>query len=240
MMYRHDERLKLPDGLRARLGLNDTEMVEAGLIDMRRAGAVAVRRNPIELRSNDDGTRTLVGYALTWDVPYSVAGGPPWGWTETIVAGALDKSMEELRTKVQAYDEPVDVRFLANHEGLALGRTRGLPIDTMSLVTDKIGLRVEANIDEAGNPFAAALASAVGRGDVDQMSWAFMAMRQEWNADYTERFVTEARIFDVSAVTYPANPATIIAARAAAAEPVVTQRSGLPLGLALAQAAALE
>jgi HK97 family phage prohead protease len=75
------------------------------------------------------------------------------------------------------------------------------------------------------------LVSAIRRGDIDEMSFAFRAMRQEWNDDYTERIITEVRLFDVSAVTYPANPATLITARGSD-EP----RRGYPLSLALAEA----
>mgnify|MGYP002684426633 FL=1 len=48
---------------------------------------------------------------------------------------------------------------------------------------------------------------------VDSMSFAFRVTRQEWNEDYTERTIRELQLFDVSAVTYPANPAATITAR---------------------------
>ena len=94
------------------------------------------------------------------------------------------------------------------------------------------------------------LRSTLERGDVDQMSHAFIALRQEWNDDYTERRILEVRLFDVSAVTYPANDVTVIALRAAAGidpdtdaggpEPEqIAERTGMPLSLAAAQAAAL-
>lgn len=68
------------------------------------------------------------------------------------------------------------------------------------------------------------------------MSWAFIATRQQWNSDYTERSITEARIFDVSAVTYPANEATIIGARSASQiDERQTEGMSLDLALALAQ-----
>lgn len=213
----------LPDEVRARL--TDDALIAAHLLDRRGDRLVDVRASQIETRANDDGTRSLVGYATTWDTWYDVAGGAPYGWRETIVRGAATKSLAERD----------DVRFLINHDGIALARSRGLAIDTMTLTADDMGLRFEVpNLDAPGNIYAAALCSAIDRGDIDQCSFAFAAVRQEWNTDYTERRILELRLFDVSAVTYPANPATIIGTRAA-----TPPEPGYPLSLALAQAAAL-
>jgi hypothetical protein len=150
-----------------------------------------------------------------------VAGGAPFGWSETIARGAATKSIAERD----------DVRFLLNHEGLPQARSRGLVIDTMRLTADDIGLRVDIDHLDERNPRVIELLSAVDRGDVDQMSFAFQVIRQDWNGDYTVRHITELRLFDVSAVTYPANPATIIAARA-----TLDVARTFPLSLALAQA----
>lgn len=227
-MRPHNEFAKLPDEVRARLATSEDDMRAAGLLADMRGQVVALRPAAIEARMADDaeGVGVLTGYALTWDTWYDVAGGAPYGWSERIARGAVSKSLAERD----------DTRFLLNHEGLTLGRWRGQSLDTMSLTPDDIGLRVDVSLDVEHNALAAALYSAVDRGDIDQMSWAFQAMRQEWNDDYTERSILEARLFDVSAVTYPANPATIIGARSAT--PVV-ERSGFPLSLAIAQAAAL-
>ena len=56
------------------------------------------------------------------------------------------------------------------------------------------------------NPTVAEVASAMKRGDLNEMSFAFAAIRDEFNKQGDERNVTEARLFDVSVVTYPANP----------------------------------
>lgn len=215
----------LPSEVRDRLGLSDDELIAAALADRRAKNLVDVRAQRLEVRSNDDGTRSIVGYATTWDTWYDVAGGAPYGWSESIARGAATKSLAERD----------DVRFLNNHDGLPLARTKS---GTMLLEADDMGLRVEVpNLDQS-NPSAAELLSALDRGDVDQMSFAFQAIRQDWNSDYTERRITELRLFDVSAVTYPANEATIIAARSQF-DATPAPRSGFPLSLALAQAAAL-
>lgn len=178
--------------------------------DLRQVGVAArtgdahiaeARRHQLEYRALEDGTMSVTGYALTWNTWYDVAGGPAaGGWSETILRGALDKALAERD----------DVRFLINHEGTPLARTAS---GTMTLVSDDIGLRVDIPALDMSNPKAQELRSALERGDVDQMSWAFRVVRQEWNSDYTERTIREVRIFDVSAVTFPANPATIIGVR---------------------------
>ncbi|ODA89977.1 hypothetical protein ATY41_02750 [Leifsonia xyli subsp. xyli] len=182
-----------------------------GLIEQRSAHYGAKPRemrlrltNP-EIRDNGDGSINLVGYASVTDSPYEV--NDMWGsYMETIARGAFAKSLQESE----------DVRLLVNHDGIPLARTRS---GTLNLheITDPLadpqgrgqtGLWSEApNLDPA-SPLVQTVASAMRRGDLSEMSFAFSALRQTWNADYTEREVNECHLFDVSVVTYPANPAT--------------------------------
>jgi HK97 family phage prohead protease len=214
----------LPDAVRARLDVDNSALIQAGVATRSSGNVVESRGYKIEARANDDGTYHVSGYATTWDTWYDVAGGAPYGWSESIARGAATKSLAERD----------DVRFLINHEGLPLARTAS---KTMTLEADDMGLRVDIESLDLSNPVAQELRSALDRGDVDQMSFAFMAVRQEWNDDYTERRITEVRLFDVSAVTYPANPATIIGLRSA---PTKTESAGgMSLTLALAMAESL-
>lgn len=214
----------LPDAVRERLAVESSALTDAGIAARTASGIVEARGYLIETREVGDGVFHVQGYAATWDTFYDVAGGAPYGWSETIARGAVDKSLAEKD----------DVRFLLNHEGVPLARTKS---GTMALRADDIGLMVDVPNLDLSNPKAAELRSALERGDVDEMSWAFMVTRQEWNKDYTERRISEARMFDVSAVSFPANPATIIGLRNQ--EPTPSQRGAFPLALALAQAAAL-
>jgi len=210
----------LPEVVRRRLADTDVELVDAHLIGRRNNTFVDLRSRKFEKRVNEDGTVSLVGYATTWGTWYDVAGGPPFGWSESIARGAASKALAERD----------DTRFLFNHEGIPMARNKSA---TMTLTSDDIGLLVELpSLDVQRNVFAAALESAIDRGDVDEMSFAFRAVRQEWNADFTERQILELRLFDVSAVTFPANTATIIGTRDTSPEP----RHSLSLALAQAQA----
>ena len=154
----------------------------------------------LELRQSDDGLPMIEGYATIYNYGYDIGGGPDMGgFTEVIAPGAAKKSAKE-----------ADVRLLADHAGLPLARTRS---GTLELESDDIGLRVRATLDPT-NPAAQQVRSAMERGDVDQMSFAFRVVRDEWNRDYTERTISEVKLYDVSVVTYPANPATVVKLRA--------------------------
>lgn len=183
------------------------------------------RRSDLEIRVDENGGYYVAGYATTFDTRYDVAGGPEMGgWTERIAPGAFTKSLKEKD----------DVRFLLNHEGLPLARTKS---GSMTLEQDDLGLRAVIPSLDPTNPRAAELISALQRGDVDQMSFAFRVVNQTWEDDYTVRTISEVETFDVSAVTYPANESTIIGLRTD--EPAPETSSGYPLSLALAERDAL-
>jgi HK97 family phage prohead protease len=167
---------------------------------------------PVELRKDAEGGATgLAGYASVTDSPYAVT---DWlgEYTEVIRAGAFKRTL----------DHQDDVRLLLNHEGLPLARTKSGTL-TLSEVTDpsadpqereQTGLWVEADLDPQSG-LAKDVKSAMSRGDLDEMSFAFQVVRQEWSPDFTQRDILEVKLFDVSVVTYPANPATSVGLRAA-------------------------
>ena len=168
----------------------------------------------IELRSGkSSGTVTLSGYACVTGVPYTV-----YDWLgeyqETVSRGAFAKTLAE-------HD---DVRLLYDHDGIPLARTRS---GTLDLDEDEKGLHCEAELDES-SPLVQQITSAMRRRDLDQMSFAFQVMRQEWNGDYSQRFINEAKLFDVSVVKYPANEATSASLRSLSpASPYVKVRLAL-------------
>lgn len=150
----------------------------------------------LEVREGEDGLLTFTGYATVFDAEYEMYGGPPYGWVEVVDPGAFRKTLSE---------KP-DVQLLLNHDGLPLARTKS---GTMSLDDDNKGLRVEASLDPE-DPDVAQLRTKVDRGDLDEMSFAFRTIRQEWDEEYEKRTLLEVSINrgDVSIVNYGANPAT--------------------------------
>lgn len=144
-----------------------------------------------ERNSNDNDTLLFTGYASVFDKPYGVRDSRGQ-YNETIKPGAFKKTLQEQD----------DVRFLVNHDGIPLARTSS---GTLQLEEDDYGLFVRAELDPS-NPTVAEVASAMKRGDLNEMSFAFAAIKDNFDQSGENREVNEARLFDVSVVTYPANP----------------------------------
>jgi HK97 family phage prohead protease len=150
----------------------------------------------IEIRSEGD-TLTFDGVASTVDTPYTVR--DQFGeFTETITKGSFNRTIKQAD----------DVRLLVNHSGVPMARTKS---GTLRLAADP-HLRGVAPLD-ASNPTVQEIRSAMGRGDLDQMSIGMRVRDDVWNDDYTERTIREVQLFDVSIVTFPANPTTSAAIR---------------------------
>lgn len=149
----------------------------------------------VEARQAEDGVMRLSGYAAVFN-DASV----PLPFKERIAPGAFRKTLSE----------SPDVRLLINHEGLPLARTKN---GTLTLTEDDRGLYFNAEL--ADTQEARDIWTLVQRGDVDQMSFAFRVIRQNWSKDKTERTLTEVSLADgdVSVVTYPAYPTTSVEAR---------------------------
>lgn len=157
-----------------------------------------VTEGGLEIRS-DSSTVTVEGYASTFDQAYNM------GWyQESVSRGAFERTLKS---------KP-DVRLLVNHDGLPLARTKSVP-ENLTLSTDSTGLAVRAVLD-ASDPDVRRLVPKMKRGDLDQMSFAFGIVAEEWSDDNKKRNLTELSLTggDVSIVTYPANPNASIAVRA--------------------------
>ena len=132
------------------------------------------------------------------------------GWYDEIIAdGALDGT--DLR----------DVRFLINHntDMIPLARSRNNNANsTMQLqVIPNAGMAIRVDLDTDNNTDARSLYSAVNRGDISGMSFMFVVAEDKWDDIDTEHptrtILKFAKVFEVSAVTFPAYEATSIQAR---------------------------
>lgn len=157
----------------------------------------------IEVRAAGEAPTALVGHAAVFDREASIGG----MFREKIAPGAFKAAIKE-----------DDVRALFNHDpNFVIGRTTA---GTLKLSEDKTGLRYEATPPDT--QWARDLMVSVGRGDVSQSSFGFQVVREEWTmpenrADLPLRTILEARLFDVSPVTYPAYEETSVEARTQAA-----------------------
>ena len=129
-------------------------------------------------------------------------------YSERIARGALDKT--DLK----------DVRFLVNHntDMTPLARSRNNNANsTMRMEVGDEGMKIRVSLDTENNSDARNLYSAVKRGDVSGMSFMFTVRGDEWEGLDTDkpcRTITDiGRVFEVSAVTFPAYEQTTINAR---------------------------
>lgn len=113
-----------------------------------------------------------------------------------------------------------DVRFLVNHniDMIPLARSRkNNENSTMQLTVENDGLKIRVNLDTENNSEARNLYSAIKRGDVSGMSFMFAVRGEEWSNEETDhplRRITDIdKVFEVSAVTFPAYEQTDISAR---------------------------
>ena len=89
-------------------------------------------------------------------------------------------------------------------------------------------MRVEADLDPT-NPDAARIISAMKRGDLNQMSFAFRTIKDNWSDDRSVRELKEVQLFDVSVVTFPAYEETVAELRNAQASVTIAPTSKLLL-----------
>ena len=113
-----------------------------------------------------------------------------------------------------------DVRFLVNHntDMIPLARSRNNNANsTMQLSVTQGGMEIRVDLDTENNTEAKSLYSAVSRGDISGMSFMFTTDADEWedvDTDHPTRTITSiSKVFEVSAVTFPAYEATSIQAR---------------------------
>lgn len=157
-----------------------------------------------EMRARqEDGTGIIEGRAIVYDSETNLV-----YFREIIKAGALKNTNLK------------DVRFLVNHntDMIPLARSRNNNDNsTMQLIADEKGLFVRVKLDIENNTEAAALYSAIERGDITGMSFMFTVRAEEWQDEDTDcplRTITDIeQVFEVSAVTFPAYEETEINAR---------------------------
>ena len=112
-----------------------------------------------------------------------------------------------------------DVRFLVGHDTsmIPLARSRNNNENsTMQLSVNDNGMDIRVDLDIENNPRAKELYSAVKRGDISGMSFMFTVDKDAWEDLESEqplrRITSISRVFEVSAVTFPAYEGTNIQA----------------------------
>ena len=162
-----------------------------------------IRGFNFEVRAEETEDGTITGRPIVFGQMTDL------GWyDEVIERGALDNT--DLK----------DVRLLVNHnvDMIPLARSRNNTANsTMQLMPDENGLGIRVSLDIENNNDARSLYSAVSRGDIDGMSFMFTVDKDSWDDPDSEHptrhILSIRRVFEVSAVTFPAYSKTSIQAR---------------------------
>ena len=150
----------------------------------------------IEVRQDEGEPPAIHGYAGTYGQESEDMG----GWVEEIEIGAFRNAVTR-----------DDVRATFNHDpNYVLGRNKAR---TLELVEEGKGLRVK--ILPPATQWATDLMVSIRRGDIDEMSFAFNALKDKWvtRNGKPKRILQDLKLFDVAVVTYPAYPKTSAAVR---------------------------
>jgi hypothetical protein len=158
----------------------------------------------VEMRAKPNGTGgsayTWDGYATAFDFEFPMwdENGEPF--KESVAPGSATRTLN---------NPNLDVPFLIGHNsaGIPLARTKS---GTMQLAQDSHGVLTHVPGMDGGREEVRALYSAQQRGDIDEMSMAFVCVRQRWDPSFEYRTILEMDLHrgDVCAVTHGANPAT--------------------------------
>lgn len=165
-------------------------------------------RNLTEFRAvdfdDDQEQRIVEGYASTFDEPYILFSGPDWVYEEVVDRGAFDNT------------DMSDVIFQYDHAGRVFARNRN---NTLEIGVDDRGLLIKADL--GGTEIGRELYEEIRGGYTDKMSFGFTVdgeteerIEREGDPLLIRRHITSVKkLYDVSAVSIPANDATSISAR---------------------------
>lgn len=149
-----------------------------------------------QTRTEETGDKYISGYFSVFRSDYEL-----WpGATESIDSTAFDGALDD------------DIRCLIDHDTrIVLGRTKS---GTLQLKIDEKGLWGEVKINP-NDQDAVNLYERVKRGDVDQCSFGFDILEEEYQE--TENGVhwtiKKVKLYEVSVVTFPAYTDTSVQAR---------------------------
>lgn len=165
--------------------------------------AIEVREGQSE--EPNENEKIVRGYASTFNEPYVLYSDPDFELQEQVDEHAFDEA------------DMSDTIFQYNHEGRVFARVKN---GTLKLSTDEHGLAIEANL--GGTDIGRDLYEEIRGGYTDKMSFGFRILEDEWldNEDHETGKVTSLRtikrigkVYDVSAVSIPANDGTSISVR---------------------------
>jgi len=180
-------------------------MIPKKITDKLNEGRTYRNVQSIEARADDDNKKIVTGYATIFNTPYELLSMDGYTVLEQIDARAFDDC------------DMSDVIMQYNHEGRVFARTSN---NTLMVTPDAVGLATRADL--GGTELGSQVYDEIKGGYTDKMSFGFRVAEdtREITEDHETGEVTVLRtitkiskLYDVSAVSIPANDATSISAR---------------------------
>lgn len=164
--------------------------------------ALTIQRD--EEGKEQDERKIVRGYASTFNQPYTLYEDDSWRLKEVVDARAFDNT------------DMSDVILQYDHSGRVFARTRN---NTLTVRADEQGLLIEADL--GGTELGRQLFEEIEGGYTDRMSFGFTVDGDSYEDSkdldgkaLTVRTITSVRkLYDVSAVSIPANDGTSISVR---------------------------
>lgn len=159
----------------------------------------------LAVKENDADEKMIVrGYASTFNEPYTLFEYEGVKYQEQVDSHAFDEA------------DMSDVIFQYNHEGRVFARQSN---NTLAVFPDEKGLSIEADL--GGTEIGRGLYEEIKGGYTNKMSFGFRVLEDNWERLKAEdgtiselRTITKiGKVYDVSAVSIPANDATSISVR---------------------------
>lgn len=150
--------------------------------------------NVEERKEGEEPSYMVEGHATTFE-PYVIWEEDGVEYKEQILPTAFDKDTDMS-----------DVIFVKDHTGTVFARTKN---KLLTLNVDEIGLKMRADLSKTAA--AREMFEEIEVGNYPQMSFAFIVDDDEYDSRSHTRIIRHLKkIFDVSAVSFPANPGTDI------------------------------
>ena len=151
-----------------------------------------------------DERKMVTGYASTFNEPYTLFEDDDWRFNEVVDARAFDNT--DMSDVIMQYD----------HEGRVFARISN---NTLTVMPDEKGLLIKADL--GGTELGRQLYEEIRGGYTNKMSFGFTVDGEDYldtkdvdGKALTVRTITSVRkLYDVSAVSLPANDATSISVR---------------------------
>ena len=174
----------------------------------------------LEVRTADpaapDSKQEVEGYACTFNQPYLL-------YEYRGDSGTSYRIMEQIDPHAFDDCDMDDVIMQYDHEGRVFARQSN---KTLILQPDYKGLKVAADLGKTD--LARGLYQDIEAGMINKMSWAFSVAEERYDREtHTRTILKIKKVYDVSAVSIPANGDTEISARAFASRSYEQERQEL-------------